>query len=87
MIYYLPVASTMQGVEGTPEEVVEWLKTGLTADQDFSIVNSFPGGPHFALECIYRDPVLVNDLHQLQRRTMEIVMESVIPIKLPKIGE
>src|SRR5262245_57329378 len=52
--YFIPVQTVMNGIDGTPEEVLEWLGTGLDARHAIAIVEHW-GKPCFALTRHYLD--------------------------------
>lgn len=85
--YYVPTDIAMKGVEGTPEEVLEWLSTGLNENQRASLEDSEWLGRTFVLTQIHHDAQLVKDLDEMtlrvfadlaQRQSMEAIRREEI---------
>lgn len=54
MSFSIPVDVVMRGVNGTPQEVMEWLQTGLDADHTVSF-GEIDGKPQFTILQMYYD--------------------------------
>jgi hypothetical protein len=51
--YLIPVDIAMRDVDGTTDEVIEWLNTGSTPDISVSIMDI--QGAHFAVKQVHRE--------------------------------
>jgi hypothetical protein len=65
--YLIPVAVAMAGVEGTPEEVVEWLQTGLGPDQRVTLSDT-QSGQAFAITQTHREQYVLDDINELVQK-------------------
>ena len=68
--YLVPVTQAMAGVEGQPEEVVEWLRTGLTAQQTVIISKGIEWNPCFILTRYFDDRSLLAEMRELGERAI-----------------
>ena len=73
--YLIPVESTMAGVSGTPQEVLEWLRTGLGPGQKAELET---GGKvaQFAITQVHRDPHVVDDMEKLVWKSLKVIVQS-----------
>jgi hypothetical protein len=68
IVYQVPIETAMSGVDGNPEEVLEWLQTGLGPDREVTILGN---PPYFAIKQIYYDAILRDDLQDLMLKGLE----------------
>jgi hypothetical protein len=62
--YGYPVQEIMQGTDGSPQEVLERLRTRLRHGQWAKVVTVPEKGPHFVLTTIITDPKAIRQLRQ-----------------------
>jgi len=60
-VYMLPVERIMNGVDGTPEEVLQWLHTGM-GEENASIAADPSGRLCFRLRQVVREPAVIHDV-------------------------
>jgi hypothetical protein len=61
--YFFPVETVMEKIQGTPEDVLEWLKTGVETHRSVElVVNSVPC---FAVSQQYVDPETFDEIYRL----------------------
>jgi|SRR5690348_11207029 len=63
-VYGFPLDRLIEGVEGTPEEVVEWIKTGTTENEHVSI-GTVLNKPTLLILQRRKDKYLAQELRQL----------------------
>jgi hypothetical protein len=75
VIYYYPVVEIMAGIHGEPENVIEWLSTGLDEGQDVCL-EQFSGCHCFAVKQeIISDKHLCTDIDELLKKVLRKMAE------------
>lgn len=75
--YMIPVDQAMEGVGGTPEEVVEWAQTGLQAGQQIELQpRSLLGKPAFAIIQTFKDEHTYADYMEMSEKFAQRLRSS-----------
>lgn len=73
--YLIPVDVAMQGVSGSPAEVLEWLKTGNSSDRYVEILN-WPNKPHFSVTQIFHEGHMLEDVRALSDKWTRALIKT-----------
>lgn len=66
--YNIPVDTVMMGVAGAPEEVLEWLRTGLPPDVEAELLSNGEKPVLFQLKQTHHNRQLLEDMHELTEK-------------------
>jgi len=70
--YMIPIETVMKGVDGTPEQIAEWLQTGVSSTQEIKLENDISGKRCFIVCQIFpNDKFMIDEITKLTHEVFD----------------
>jgi hypothetical protein len=80
--YMIPVETVMKGVDGTPEQISEWLQTGVSSTQQVKLENDLSGKLCFIVcQVFHNDKFMIDEMRKLARESFDKAGAAVMQRK------